>query len=105
MPSRKQSSLLLRKAWIACAAALACWAPANANSAKRDPAVRREFQRLVPCPSTGKTRGRCDGFQVDHRIPLCFYGVDHPWNMQWLSVRDHREKTKLDVKVCKWDGK
>lgn len=58
-----------------------------------------------PCPSTGKTKGRCDGWNVDHRLPLCFYGVDEIWNMQWLSVRDHREKTKLDVKVCRWDAK
>ena len=71
----------------------------------RDPQVRAAFMLQHPCPSTGKTRGRCDGWQVDHRLPLCFYGVDELWNLQWLTVKEHREKTKLDVKVCKWDGK
>jgi len=71
----------------------------------RDPEVRRAFMKLHPCPSTGKTKGACPGWQVDHIIPLCFYGVDATWNMGWKTVRDHREKTKLDVKVCTWDGK
>lgn len=84
---------------------LAVSGPVEARSV-RDPEVRRVFMKLHPCPSTGKTRGKCPGFQADHRWPICFHnGPDAPWNMQWLSVKDHREKTKLDVKVCKWDGK
>lgn len=72
----------------------------------RDPEVRRAFMKIHPCPSTGKTRGKCPGFQVDHRWPRCYYdGPDEIWNMQWLSIEAHREKTKLDVKVCNWDGK
>lgn len=74
-------------------------------ASKRDPSIRAEFQRQNPCPSTGKNRGRCPGFQVDHRIPLCFHGVDEVWNLQWLSVIDHKAKTRLDVKTCRWDGK
>lgn len=71
----------------------------------RSPEVRAAFMKTHPCPSTGKTRGRCDGWQVDHRLPLCFYGRDELPNMHWLSVKEHKEKTKLDVKVCSWDGK
>ena len=72
----------------------------------RDPKVRAEFMLSHPCPSTGKTRGACPGFQVDHRWPICFHdGPDEPWNLQWLTVTAHRAKTALDVKVCKWDGK
>lgn len=77
----------------------------EAGDLKRDPHVRAQWMLTHPCPSTGKTRGRCDGWQVDHRIPLCFYGEDKPYNLTWKTVQDHREKTKLDVKVCKWDGK
>lgn len=36
----------------------------------RSGAVRREFQRLHPCPSTGKPTGACAGYVVDHIIPL-----------------------------------
>ena len=79
--------------------------PSEARDLKRDPHVRAQWMLTHPCPSTGKTRGACPGYQADHRIPICFYGPDAPWNLQWLSVKDHLEKTKLDVKVCKWDGK
>ncbi len=72
---------------------------------KRDPAVRRAFMLEHPCPATGKTKGRCDGWQVDHRQPLCYFGKDEIANLQWLSVKDHREKTKLDIKTCDWDGR
>jgi 5-methylcytosine-specific restriction endonuclease McrA len=74
-------------------------------ASKRDPAVRREFQRLNPCPSTGKRSGACPGWQRDHVVPLCFYGADAVWNLQWLTVEEHKKKTKLDIKVCNWDGK
>lgn len=78
--------------------------PVEAKS-YRDPQVRAEFMKAHPCPPTGKTRGRCDGWNVDHRIPLCYsgFGLDVVQNMQWLTVEQHREKTKLDVKVCRWD--
>lgn len=78
--------------------------PANAAQ-KRDPAVRAAFMKTHPCPATGRTKGRCDGWQVDHRLPLCFYGKDAVPNLQWLTIEQHREKTRLDVKVCNWDAK
>lgn len=67
----------------------------------RDPKVVREFRRDNPCPSTGKTRGRCFQYQVDHLIPLCFDpSGDVVENLQWLSITDHKAKTKLDLKAC-----
>jgi len=79
----------------------------NGEAAERSPKVRAAFMQIHPCPATGKTRGRCDGWNVDHRIPICYdkFGLDVVSNMQWLTIEQHREKTKLDVKVCKWDGK
>ena len=54
----------------------------------RDPAVTREFQRLNPCPSTGKRTGRCPGYVKDHIVPLCAGGADAVSNMQWQTVRE-----------------
>ncbi|WP_242499952.1 HNH endonuclease signature motif containing protein [Methylibium sp. Pch-M] len=66
----------------------------------RSRAVRAEFQRQTPCPSTGATRGACPGHQADHVQPLCAGGKDEPGNLQWLTVRDHQLKTKRDVAAC-----
>jgi len=78
----------------------------------RDRSVRNAFQRENPCPdkavqirpgTAGGRRGACPGYEVDHIVPLCFgIDVDRVENLQWLSVADHKKKTKLDIKVCNW---
>lgn len=73
----------------------------SAAAGPRSPAVKAEFRRLAPCPATGKTTGACPGYQVDHRLALCAGGPDHATNMQWLSVADHKVKTRSDVGVCR----
>lgn len=60
-----------------------------------------EFRASHECPATGRKRGPCRGYQVDHVIPLCAGGPDEPRNMQWLSVESHKLKTKNDVKFCR----
>ena len=60
------------------------------------------FKRHNPCPSTDLRRGACPGYQVDHVQPLCSGGPDTRANMQWLSVADHRIKTRQDVRVCRY---
>ena len=60
------------------------------------------FKRQNPCPSTNQRRGVCPGWQVDHVQPLCSGGPDTVDNMQWLSVEDHRTKTRQDVRVCRY---
>lgn len=67
----------------------------------RDRSEVRAFQKAKPCPATGLSRGRCDGWQVDHITPLCAGGADHRSNMQWLAVDDHKWKTFLDVRACR----
>lgn len=59
------------------------------------------FKRANPCPATGLRRGKCENYQVDHVIPLCLGGPDTRENMQWLSVEDHRIKTRIDVRECR----
>ena len=64
------------------------------GSIKRSSQVRRDFQQLYPCPSTGLRIGSCDGWQIDHVISLACGGVDAIYNLQWLPV---------EIKTCKED--
>lgn len=68
---------------------------------KRNRAVTREFQRLHPCPSTGKKTGACPGWIKDHIKPLCAGGADAVWNMQWQSTRDAALKDKDEYRLCR----
>ncbi|MCA3041251.1 MAG: HNH endonuclease [Rhodocyclaceae bacterium] len=70
-------------------------------AAPRDPAQVRAFRAEHPCPSTGLKRGACPGWDVDHIVPLCAGGADHPSNLQWLSKDDHKWKTFVDVRECR----
>lgn len=72
-----------------------------AVAADRSRTLRAEFQRANPCPATGKSRGPCPGFQVDHKDALICGGKDELGNLQWLSVEEHRAKTRVEVKLCR----
>lgn len=72
-----------------------------ADAAHRSAAEVLAFKRENPCPSTGLRRGSCPGWQVDHVHPLCLGGLDHRANMQWLTMEDHRAKTREDVRACR----
>jgi hypothetical protein len=63
--------------------------------------LRAEFQRHNPCPANGRTRGPCPGWEVDHREALICGGRDELGNLQWLRVDEHREKTRVEVKLCR----
>lgn len=52
-------------------------------------------------PATGKPRGRCPGWEVDHAIPLKCGGADHRSNMQWLTVEAHKDKTRREARLCR----
>lgn len=67
----------------------------------REPSARRAFARENPCPVTGKASGKCPGWHVDHVVPLCAGGADHPGNMQWLEIQEHKQKTRVDVLGCR----
>ena len=58
----------------------------------RDPAMKAAFRRNHPCPSTGRIRGACPGYEVDHVRPLACGGADDPANMQWLTKEANRAK-------------
>lgn len=85
--------------WAA-VALLAC-ASLAAVAGERSRTLRAEFQRLHPCPSTGKAAGACPGWEVDHIEALICGGKDEMRNLQWLTVGAHREKTRVEVKLCR----
>jgi hypothetical protein len=95
----------LRGGWRTVARALIlaiCLAlSASALAAPRSQAVKAEFRKLNTCPATGKKTGACPGWHVDHREALVCGGRDELANLQWLPVAEHREKTKVEVKLCR----
>lgn len=56
----------------------------------RSKTIRSAFMREHPCPATGATTGRCDGWQVHHHVPLFCGGTDTVDNLRWIRTEDHR---------------
>jgi len=81
------------------ALALLAVAPA-ADATERDPHQRALFVKHHPCPATGKTRGACPGYVVDHIKPLCAGGADRPSNMQWQTREEAKIKDRRERKMC-----
>lgn len=67
----------------------------------RSASARADFKRTNPCPSTGDRRGPCPGYMIDHIIPLCADGPDHPANMQWQSSYDAKRKDREERRMCR----
>jgi hypothetical protein len=91
---------MIRFALAAWLAWLAMQGPADASPG-RSHAARAEFKRLNPCPANGAARGPCPGWEIDHVQPLKCGGPDTVSNMQWLTVADHKAKTKSEAKLCR----
>lgn len=64
---------------------------------KRSTKVINRFKELHPCPANGSTKGACEGWAIDHVIPLACGGCDAVSNMQWLpNELKSKEKTGKD---------
>jgi len=63
---------------------------------KRSAVAKDEFKKQHPCPSTGRSSGRCPGYTIDHIQPLKRGGVDDPSNMQWQTNADAKAKDKTE---------
>jgi len=63
---------------------------------KRSSSAKAAFERHLPCPSTGRTSGRCPGYIVDHVKPLECGGADAPSNMQWQTSAEAKAKDKTE---------
>src|SRR3954471_12158103 len=81
--------------------AIAIALPALGAEQYRDPHQRAAFVKAHPCPASGKTRGACPGYVVDHIKPLCAGGEDHPRNMQWQTVEDAKRKDRTEAQECR----
>lgn len=73
--------------------------PAEAGR-HRSLAARAEFVRVHHCPATGRPKGACPGWVVDHVIALACGGADAPANMQWQTVDDAKAKDKWERSGC-----
>ena len=62
----------------------------------RSEAAKHAFERMHPCPSTGRTSGPCPGYVIDHIKALKHGGADSPSNMQWQTVEAAKEKDKWE---------
>ena len=62
----------------------------------RSSTARHEFQRLHPCPSTGRSTGACPGYVIDHLTPLKRGGADAPSNMQWQTKAAAKAKDRIE---------
>ena len=69
--------------------------------AQRNAAQRAAFVKAHHCPSTGRARGRCPGYVVDHIVPVCAGGPDHPSNMQWQTVEEAKIKDREERAMCR----
>ena len=63
---------------------------------KRSAKARAQFMRMHPCPSTGRHRGPCPGYVIDHIVALKRGGADRPGNMQWQTVQEAKEKDRYE---------
>jgi hypothetical protein len=92
---------MTRTAIIAAAALALISASAAEARSERDPRQRSAFVRANPCPSTGRTRGPCPGYVVDHVHPLCAGGADRPSNMQWQTREAAAIKDRSERALCR----
>lgn len=67
---------------------------------KRSSAVRASFMKVHPCPATGKSKGKCPGWIIDHIYPLACGGPDKVQNLQWQTIAAAKAKDRYERKQC-----
>lgn len=79
---------------------LALIVPPTEARTVRSAAAKSAFKRQHPCPATGRAKGPCPGYVIDHVTPLACGGADDPANMQWQTVAEGKAKDKWERKRC-----
>lgn len=82
---------------VALALVVACSFAIPAH-AKRSYAAKQEFRQAHVCPSTGKSKGPCPGWTVDHVMPICHGGADAAYNMQWQTKEEAKAKDQWECR-------
>ena len=59
------------------------------------------FKYSHPCPATGRTKGSCPDYIIDHIKPLACGGADEATNMQWQTKVEAKIKDKWERRNCK----
>lgn len=60
----------------------------------------KQFKIENPFPANGKYNGRCDGYVINHVVPLACGGLDSPKNMQWQTLQASKLKDKWEIIGC-----
>lgn len=100
LPSSPESDVTRRLKFALAACLFATMLLAEAKQPRSAAAVA-EFKRQHHCPSTGKPRGPCPGYVVDHVTPLCAGGADRPANMQWQTKQEAKHKDREERRLCR----
>jgi hypothetical protein len=61
--------------------------PIVTSQASRTQRARSEFQRVKPCPSTGKASGACPGYSIAYKKSLKSGGANTAGNMEWKPTQ------------------
>lgn len=67
---------------------------------RRSYKAKSQFKQTHPCPATGRSKGSCPGYIIDHVQALACGGADHPSNMQWQTKADAKAKDKWERRGC-----
>ena len=62
----------------------------------RSAAAKTAFKKEHPCPATGRPKGACPGYIIDHIVALKRGGPDAPANMQWQTVAQAKAKDRWE---------
>lgn len=76
-----------------------CFTTAEAKQQRSYHAIK-QFKLENPCPANGRYKGRCEGWTIDHIMPLACGGADHKSNMQWMTKEDAKAKDKWERLGC-----
>lgn len=60
----------------------------------------KQFKLDNPCPATGRYKGSCPGYVIDHKIPIACGGIDTPKNMMWQTKDDAKAKDGWERVGC-----
>ena len=66
----------------------------------RSQKAKNIFKYEHPCPATGRVKGACQGYIIDHIKPLACGGADGPENVLWQTKADAKAKDKWELKGC-----